>query len=239
MQRISIPKELKTGCRAVFAAILCIAAVSPYCVLLLPAPEFRYALMKEDGAFETAAAVSWLFCSVIFLYLYTADRTGNDFVLLKTRRNIFLLLLAGVFFAGFGEEISWGQRILGIQTPPLLAELNEQKELNVHNLAGMKVEYLFSLFWFTFAFALPAAASLSRRIRNRAGRCGLPLMPLWIGLLFPVNYLVSKLFQPAFAGKERNFPIEAKEFVFAMLFLAAGLSFLRKHRTCIPLKKAQ
>jgi hypothetical protein len=214
----------------IFGLIPLLLAISPYGVLFVQPADFRYALMKEDGAFETAAAVCWLFCAAIFFYLYIADRSGNDFVLFKTRRNIFLLLLAGMFFAGFAEELSWGQRAFGIQTPPWLAEHNEQNELNVHNLARMNVEDLFSLFWFTYAFAVPVVTALCRQIRSLIDLIGLPVFPLWIGLLFPVNYLVSKLFQPAFAVKERNLPIEAKEFVFALLFLAAGLSLLRKHR---------
>lgn len=238
MRRKRINKEKKNSFQMISGLILFLLAVFPYGVLLSPVPEFRYALMKEDGAFETAAAACWLFCAAIFFYLFAADRSENDFVLFKTRRNIFFLLLAGVFFTGFGEEISWGQRIFGIQTPPLLAELNEQKELNVHNLAGMKVEYLFSLFWFTYAFALPVVTSFSRRIRKWIDRAGLPVMPLWTGLLFPVNYLVSKLFQPAFAGNERNFPIEAKEFVFALLFLTAGLSLLRQYKIGAVSKKS-
>jgi hypothetical protein len=230
-RRIRIKTEIKNTFPVIAGMFLFLLAVSPYGVLLLLPPEdFRYALMKEDGFFETVAAACWLCCSAVFFYLYAADRSGNDFVLCKTRRNIFLLLLAGLFFAGFGEEISWGQRIFGIQTPPLLAELNEQQELNVHNLAGMKVESLFSLFWFSYAFIIPLLVRLSRPVAAFLNRINLPVMPLWIGALFPVNYLVSKLLEPYFSGTETNFPIEAKEFVFAMLFLAAGVSLVREYR---------
>ena len=36
-----------------------------------------------------------------------------------------------------GEEISWGQRLLGIATPPELEEINIQGETNLHNLRGV------------------------------------------------------------------------------------------------------
>jgi hypothetical protein len=32
------------------------------------------------------------------------------------------------------EEISWGQRIFGWETPMYLAKINEQKETNIHNI---------------------------------------------------------------------------------------------------------
>jgi type IV secretory pathway VirB2 component (pilin) len=37
----------------------------------------------------------------------------------------------------FGEELSWGQRLLGFTGPEALAEHNRQHEFNVHNLAGV------------------------------------------------------------------------------------------------------
>lgn len=111
----------------------------PYLTLLLPSG-FHRALMREDGVFETASACLWLLSAGFCFYLYSVGRTGCDLILFKTRRNVFLLLLALVFFFGFGEEISWGQRIFGVQTPEPLREINEQSELNIHNLSGFHVE---------------------------------------------------------------------------------------------------
>lgn len=212
-----------------FFRILPAFAVLPYAVLLMPSASLHHAMMKEDGVFETGSALCWLFCVVIFFYLYRKDRQGCDLIFVRTGRNIFLLLLAGVFFFGFGEEISWGQRIFGLSTPEPLREINEQGELNIHNLAGFQIESLFSLFWFTYAFALPLAVRLSRPVAVFIGRLNLPVVPLWIGILFPVNYAVSKLFQPCFTGAESNFPVEAKEFVFALLFLTTGAAFLQTY----------
>jgi hypothetical protein len=212
-------------CRKYSIFFLLLLSGLPYSALLLPAGFYRM-LLREDGVFETASACLWLISSGLCFYLYSIGQTGCDLIVCKTRRNIFLLLLALVFFFGFGEEISWGQRIFGVQTPEPLREINEQGELNIHNLAGFHVEQLFSLFWFSYAFVAPLVIRLSRRSAALAVRLNLPLIPFWIGLLFPVNYLVSKLFQPHFTGAEKNFPIEAKEFGFALLFLAASLSFI-------------
>ncbi|MCB1121119.1 MAG: hypothetical protein KJT03_06205 [Verrucomicrobiae bacterium] len=39
-----------------------------------------------------------------------------------------------LFLFGAGEEISWGQRIFGFETPPAIREINGQDEFNVHNI---------------------------------------------------------------------------------------------------------
>ncbi len=38
-----------------------------------------------------------------------------------------------------GEEISWGQRIVGFSTPDFLINLNSQKEFNLHNILELKI----------------------------------------------------------------------------------------------------
>ena len=49
------------------------------------------------------------------------------------RRGVYVLGAAALLFVA-GEEISWGQRILGFATPDALAALNRQDEFNVHNI---------------------------------------------------------------------------------------------------------
>ena len=43
-------------------------------------------------------------------------------------------MLSIVFFLIAGEEISWGQRIFDLATPDYLSSVNEQDELNFHNI---------------------------------------------------------------------------------------------------------
>ena len=47
---------------------------------------------------------------------------------------LYLGLMALFYFVCAGEEISWGQRVLGFDTPPTLAASNDQGEFNIHNL---------------------------------------------------------------------------------------------------------
>lgn len=64
-------------------------------------------------------------------------------------------ILGGVVMVFFGgEEINWGQRIIGFETPAFLANLNTQGEFNLHNIreydenfieSGRQWELLFAL----------------------------------------------------------------------------------------------
>jgi len=63
------------------------------------------ALYREDGLFEYFSAIFLLMTSASFMLIY------------YLKRYIAFLLLSGLFLLGFGEEISWGQRLLLFETP--------------------------------------------------------------------------------------------------------------------------
>ncbi len=56
-----------------------------------------------------------------------------------------LITLVSVLVAG--EEISWGQRLFGIETPEEYKQLNHQQELNIHNYQGV-FEYVYRGYYF-------------------------------------------------------------------------------------------
>jgi hypothetical protein len=49
----------------------------------------------------------------------------------------FVVFALGCFLIA-GEEIAWGQRILGFETPEGLEEINEQRETTVHNIGSVQ-----------------------------------------------------------------------------------------------------
>lgn len=58
-----------------------------------------------------------------------------------------LVTIGCVYFAG--EEISWGQHLLGWQTPEELKAINDQRETNLHNISSwldQKPRFLLELF---------------------------------------------------------------------------------------------
>lgn len=95
---------------------------------------FNSFLYQEDGLMETLA-VLLLFFATIRLF-----RSGS--IAIKKRLDfkvIWALFIIGSFcFVIMMEEISWGQRIFGWQTPESYKELNSQGETNLHNTIFLK-----------------------------------------------------------------------------------------------------
>lgn len=90
---------------------------------------FKGDFVREDGLVE------WLqFHALFFTALVSFSRI---FIFFKKRDWLFLLTLLAfglVFTFGAGEEVSWGQRIFGIQSSDFFAQNNSQQETNLHNL---------------------------------------------------------------------------------------------------------
>lgn len=86
-------------------------------------------LTKEDGPIEWAQFVCYAGASLIgFGVAVKRFQAGH-----KWQSLLFLgFALASFFIAG--EEIAWGQRIFGLQTPEELREINHQGEITVHNI---------------------------------------------------------------------------------------------------------
>ena len=141
-----------------------------------PGVYYRYA-MREDGVLEYLSAVSYLLASVFFILSWRRSRSlGNRLVSLG-------YFAAGMlFFVVSGEEISWGQRILGIATPESISEVNRQGELTLHNLEGLHryqlPGYLSIAFLGTFGWV--ALAALPKRARDSLTGTGLSrFVPDW------------------------------------------------------------
>lgn len=93
-----------------------------FSVISLTAPDLFRLMSREDGVLEYAQFALYLLAA---LYAFRAYRTIGS--------PLFLLLAAVLFFTA-GEEISWGQRLLGIATPSSLTSVNVQNETTIHNL---------------------------------------------------------------------------------------------------------
>ena len=78
----------------------------------------------------------WTWALPVLVVLYAAItirlwRTGR-----RAYAALFGLATLGMIFVA-GEEISWGQRLLGLETPDDLEEINKQGETNLHNIGGV------------------------------------------------------------------------------------------------------
>jgi len=88
-------------------------------------------MISEDGPVEYATSIIY-FVTFIFAIL-----SSKIFFKKEQRRfRILYLIMALVFIFIAFEEISWGQRILGLQVPELFSD-STQNEINLHDLAPL------------------------------------------------------------------------------------------------------
>jgi hypothetical protein len=85
----------------------------------------------EDGPVEWATVACYLLAAVGALALAARWRHQER----RVATVAYLILSIGFIFIA-GEEVSWGQRVLGFDGPDALVERNLQDEANLHNLLG-------------------------------------------------------------------------------------------------------
>jgi hypothetical protein len=205
-----------------------------YLTLLLGDAAFTW-LIREEHPIELLGAIALLAAGMICFVAWR--RVGGDPGWPPLRR-LSLLVLAVLFLFAFGEEISWGQRILGIGTPESLSEANRQDELNLHNVNALGgVNTLFQLFWLGMGVVIPVLA-LWRPARLWLERVT-PILPLALAPLFVLNQLLTRGFSELFDRKPELynstvFPsahgiVEIKETVACVLLAAGFWLILRRY----------
>ena len=209
-------------------------------------------LTREDGLFENLTAACFFGASLSFFYLYATDTAMNTLGRLRMHRNIFYLFLGLLFFIGSGEEVSWGQRMFGIKTPESWAAINMQNELNIHNLSVfhgrdaeqtrktgwasfLTADRMFSLFWLSFCVMLPLVSRVAAPVRSILARIRLPIPPLWLGILFFLNYGTSRFLEGLLDKNLSHALVEIKESGFAVLFFLFGCFLISRSRASVAL----
>jgi len=100
-------------------------------------------------------------------------------------------------FVCMGEEISWGQRIFGIQTPEVIAEENTQDEINLHDIGDVD-NFLGGTYRWLSIYMLLGGLGIPLAARTKIGKSVLgwtyfPVVPwcysvLWVGAYFYGKY---------------------------------------------------
>lgn len=106
----------------------------------------------EDGVLETVSALSWLFaalCMTVYVIMHKADSRIHG-------QRKYLIIMIALFILCGGEEISWGQRLIGYSPPDLMMSINLQQETNLHNIGSISVfSNLFFLLTCSYFIVLP------------------------------------------------------------------------------------
>lgn len=152
----------------------------------------------EDRVFE------WLTC------LFFATSSVFFFLTLIKTRNLFYLIFAIVFLFGAGEEISWGQRVLGFETPETVNKINVQKEFNLHNIeifnnkdldGNLKREtdklldmnFLFKLFVMVYGIIIPLSVYHLKFVSRITRKLRFPVPSVSIGIFFLISWGIYRL----------------------------------------------
>jgi len=204
-------------------------------------------LTSEDGFVETATAAWFLIASGVFLCLFWKDKPTGNLCTRRINRNVFLLLLGVLCFVAFGEEISWGQRILGLETPDALKQINRQKELNLHNiyyfigrnaggtpntvLSKISIARLFQFFWFSYFCVIPIMTGLIPKVSRWLKVINLPIVPIGIGGLFLLNYILSRVTALVMSSVPVHRVVEIKECNFAFLFFVVSVWLVKDYQS--------
>ncbi|MGH7380697.1 MAG: tetratricopeptide repeat protein [Candidatus Methylomirabilales bacterium] len=140
-------------------------------------------LISEDYWGEYASFVSWAMASCFLAWLLFKNP--------GFRKPGFVLLALGTFFVAM-EEISWGQRIVGLSSPTWFAKYNLQGETNLHNLGGFPEYSLLGFALLVWSILLALLARKWRRLRQWCDKFGIPIVHihLWPLFLLAILYLI-------------------------------------------------
>lgn len=97
-----------------------------------PASQLFEILYLEDGIFESLTPVLMVISMVLIGASIPKLRRDPQLVRYRNLLTLIYFILISLFFLNAMEEISWGQRIFGWETPQTF-EGNVQNETNLHN----------------------------------------------------------------------------------------------------------
>lgn len=186
---------------------------------------FDNVFTREDGSIEYATAFMLLFISILQLY--------RLFKLRKYKGYLWQLGMLGfvlLFFFGAGEEISWGQRIFGIESTAYFLQHNAQQEMNLHNMVigEIKINKLIFSKILTgilviYLLILPVAYRKSGQLKNLMAKFAVPLVRWHHSLAFVIATL-------AIFAMPSSRKWELYELAFGVIFF---LIFLNPHNSRI------
>ena len=216
--------DMRTTTAWLIAAIPFVVALIG--VLAFPFRGLYAVLANEDGVVEWSQFILLVLLVALYahiaLLLWRADR--------RWLAALYGLAAIGSLFIA-GEEISWGQRVLGFATPEGLEEVNDQGETNVHNI-GIVVK-VFNLVVVAICVAAVVAPILRwtgwrERARSVADYALIPPLALIPAFLFPFAHRVVRLgLLPDVGARATKYAEFAEVSFYFGLFVFALL--LRRH----------
>lgn len=165
-------EKIIRGIEVLVSAALILIISYALCLRYLPDEETFQRLVREDGFVEYTTVFFLFLSGLVCIYRAFRYRSERNFMGVLT-----WALLAILFFFAAGDEISWGQRIFGIESSDFFLAHNKQAETNLHNLVvgGHSVNkiifssllfvvlIIYFLFWRPLVLKVPAVRKLNDR----------------------------------------------------------------------------
>jgi hypothetical protein len=201
-------------------------------ILAAPHPKLYHFIIDEDHLVEWAQFFAILGASGAFAVA--------GWRALGRRRRGLAVLFAVVAIGAFvvaGEEISWGQRLLGLTTPDALKDVNHQGETNIHNISSLQRvfnlgELLVGLYGFLIPILWAFAAVRQRLARGpvQVDRLLVPPLCLAVAFFLPFAYRAGRaLFLPEAGERITEFG-ELPELTLYVGILVTGIVIARALR---------
>ena len=183
-------------------------------------------LYLEDGIFESLTPVLMFIAILLLVPAVLRSRNESQRGHFPKYLQIIYLVLMIAFFLYAMEEISWGQRIIGWETPESFSG-NVQDETNIHNFFN---DYFLSVYRFLIFFPIPVVISIWLEFKQYAllfSRLILPA-PSMIGLSFLIALV-------AFVWPQEQELLEGMVAVFVLFYSLRIFScFLAKDLSIFP-----
>jgi hypothetical protein len=224
---IPIGREELASRVLVVCGVLTLIAAFP---LLLSLPEHTLIeFTREDGPVEDATALLYFLAGLMALVAFVASGPSR-FFRWHTNRNMYLLALAAFLLLCAGEEISWGQRAFGWNTPEAFEAINRQHETNIHNVLSVTLcGRLLTFLALGYTLVIPVAYARLHRARMLLNFSGMLIPPLYIGCFFLAAYLTNKIVAFTMTPRGEEHPVrELLECAYAAGYFLLATYFLKK-----------
>lgn len=205
---MSYRKQLHSNLFRVHSLLLTITSLIP--IIFFIDTNFYIFLVSEDHLVEYLTA---LFLLISFVVI--SSRIYQSWKNTSVKQKIGLACMGAAMFVGFGEEISWGQRIFELHTPEFFKAYNLQNETNIHNLKikGVKLnKWVFTygaMLVFLIYFSSPFLVNRNRRFKKYVVMYGILIPNSRTSVLFLIATVIlhsysvpkiSELWEFAFAS---------------------------------------
>ena len=175
---------------------LVVGVVAYGLILLRQDPQAFHIWIREDGLAEWLTFVE---LSIMSIYSFVVSFSFHHCSETKAARRVWFFL-GLLFLFGAMEEISWGQRILGIKSPEWFMRHNRQGETNIHNLVLWGVNLnrfifgkILTVVLVIYLVIVPLFYRLNKRVRGFINRWTIPIAQNYQILLFIVFVIVTRL----------------------------------------------